>query len=158
MQRERISCVVLVIFLIFVLFIAGCDNLAGLNKVRKIEIGKAAPDFSLQDAAGNTWKLSDLRGKVVFINFWATWCKPLLAIVFNDDQQMAESFARERGATFPILANPAPELTEAYMITGVPETFVIDAKGILQHKYIGPYDWDAPEMKEMVQKFVNGAK
>ena len=65
----------------------------------------------------------------------------MLSIVFNDDLKMAESFARRLGATFPVLANPGPELTEAYMITGVPETFLVDANGILQHKFIGPYNW-----------------
>jgi len=51
----------------------------------------------------------------------------MLTIVFNDDHKMADSFARQFGATFPVLSNPSPELNEAYMITGVPETFIIDA-------------------------------
>ena len=179
MQNKWRSNVVLFSLLVFIFFIAGCENLAGLNKVKRMEIGKAAPDFALQDASGKTWKLSDLKGKVVFVNFWATWCKPcrdelpsmeklnktmagqpfqMLSIVFNDDLQLAESFARRLGATFPVLANPDPELTEAYMITGVPETFVIDAGGILRHKFIGPYDWDTPEMKKLVRNFVEAAK
>ena len=154
-------------------FIAGCENIAGLNKIQRMEIGKPAPDFVLQDASGKTWKLSSLAGKVVFVNFWATWCKPcrdempsmealnkamagkpfqMLAVVFNDDLDMANSFARRLGATFPVLANPGAELTEAYMITGVPETFLIDADGILRHKFIGPYNWDTAEMRNIVQE------
>lgn len=157
-------------------FLVGCENLAGLKKGVRMEIGKPAPDFALMDATGNTWKLSSLKGKVVFVNFWATWCKPcreempsmealnkvlagkpfqMLAIVFNDDLQMADSFARRLGATFPVLANPGPELTEAYMITGVPETFLIDADGILRHKFIGPYNWYTPEMINLVQGLFN---
>jgi cytochrome c biogenesis protein CcmG/thiol:disulfide interchange protein DsbE len=82
----------------------------------------------------------------------------MLSIVFNDDLKMAESFARRLGATFPVLANPGPELAEAYMITGVPETFLIDADGILRHKFIGPYDWNTPEMRNLIMGLVNTAK
>jgi cytochrome c biogenesis protein CcmG/thiol:disulfide interchange protein DsbE len=71
---------------------------------------------------------------------------------------MAESFARRLGATFPVLANPDPELTGVYMITGVPETFLIDAEGILRHKFIGPYDWDTWEMRNLVQELLNTSK
>ncbi len=165
--------------LVFVFLIAGCENIAGLNQAKRMEIGKPAPDFVLQDADGKTWKLSELKGTVVFVNFWATWCKPcreeipsmeamnkamagknfqMLAIIFNDDLQLAESFARNLGATFPILADPGPEVTDAYMITGVPETFLIDADGILRHKLIGPYNWDTEEMKNMVLKLFNTPK
>jgi len=172
MQRIKKFYVLMSCLLFLVFFVAGCENLAGLKKIRKMEIGKPAPDFVLQDASGNSWKLSGLKGKVVFVNFWATWCKPcrdempsmealnkamagrpfqMLSIVFNDDLDMANSFARRLGATFPVLANPGPELTEAYMITGVPETFLVDADGILRYKFIGPYNWDTPEMRDLVQ-------
>ena len=175
MQRRRFK--VLLLCILFIVFnIVGCENIAGLKRVKRMEIGKTAPDFALQDASGKTWKLSSLKGKVVFVNFWATWCKPcrdempsmealnkamvgqpfqMLAIVFNDDLDMANSFARRLGASFPVLANPGPELTEAYMITGVPETFLIDAEGILRHKFIGPYNWDTLEMRNLVQKLFN---
>jgi peroxiredoxin len=152
-------------------FLTGCDNVSGLGKTKRMEINKPAPDFTLQDSAGKVWKLSSLKGKVVFVNFWATWCKPcrdempsmealnktladkpfqMLSIIFNDDLDLAESFARRLGATFPVLSNPDQNLTQAYKITGVPETFLIDADGILRHKFIGPYDWSSPEMRSVV--------
>jgi len=179
MLRTRKNVVLFLCLLFSLLFVAGCENISGLGKVKKMEIGKPAPDFVLQDATGKTWQLSSQKGKVVFVNFWATWCKPcrdempsmealnkalagkpfqMLSIVFNDDLKMAESFARRLGATFPVLANPGPELTEAYMITGVPETFLVDADGILQHKFIGPYNWDTPEMRNLVLKLFNIAE
>jgi hypothetical protein len=71
---------------------------------------------------------------------------------------MANSYARRLGATFPVLANPGPELTEAYMITGVPETFLIDADSILRQKFIGPYNWDTPEMRNIVRELCNTSK
>lgn len=179
MQKRGRVFILLISLLGAVFLITGCEKIAGLKKVRQMEIGKTAPDFVLQDATGNTWQLSSLKGKVVFVNFWATWCKPcrdempsmevlnrsmagkpfqMLSIVFNDDLQMANSFARRLGATFPVLANPSPELTEAYMITGVPETFLVDANGILRHKFIGPYDWSTWEMQNLVQGLFNTPK
>ena len=179
MQEIRRYAVLLISILFFVFFMAGCENIAGLKKAKRMEIGKPAPDFVLQEASGQTWKLSSLKGKVVFVNFWATWCKPcrdempsmevlnktmagkpfqMLSIVFNDDLDMANSFARRLGATFPVLANPGPELSEAYMIPGVPETFLIDENGILRHKFIGPYDWDTLEMKDLVMELFSKPK
>lgn len=179
MLRIRKDSVLFLCVLFSLFFIAGCENIGGLGKAKRMEIGKPAPDFVLQDASGKTWQLSSQKGKVVFVNFWATWCKPcrdempsmealnkamagkpfqMLSIVFNDDLKMAESFARRLGATFPVLANPGPELTEAYMITGVPETFLVDADGILQHKFIGPYNWNTPEMRNLVLKLFSTAE
>ncbi|KPK28847.1 MAG: hypothetical protein AMJ61_01050 [Desulfobacterales bacterium SG8_35_2] len=179
MLRKRKAYVLLLSTLFSLLLLAGCEKIAGERRVKRMEIGKPAPDFVLQDAEGKTWKLSSLKGQVVFVNFWATWCKPcrdempsmealnkamagqpfqMLSIVFNDDLDMANSFARGLGATFPVLANPSPELTEAYMITGVPETFLIDTNGILRHKFIGPYNWDTWEMRNVVQQLFNFSK
>jgi cytochrome c biogenesis protein CcmG, thiol:disulfide interchange protein DsbE len=164
----------LVVFFLF--FSAGCEKMSGPVEMQKMEIGKTAPDFVLQDTSGKIWKLSKLRGKVVFVNFWATWCKPcrdempamvaldramtgkpfqMLTIAFNDDPDMAKNFAKNLGATFPVLVNPGEELAQAYMITGVPETFLIDADGILRHKFIGPYDWNSPVMRSVVLGLFN---
>ena len=160
----------------FLFFSTGCEKISGPAKIQKMEIGKTAPDFVLQDASGKVWKLSGLKGKVVFVNFWATWCKPcrdempgmvaldramagkpfqMLTIALNDDPDMANNFARNLGATFPVLGYPGEELAKAYMITGVPETFLIDAEGILRHKFIGPYDWNSPVMRSIVLGLFN---
>ena len=79
----------------------------------------------------------------------------MLSIVFNDDIDMAKSFAKRLGVTLPVLGNPGQELTQAYMITGVPETFLIDADGILRHKFIGPYDWNSAQMRNVVLELFN---
>ena len=177
---RRPNALLLCFFMVFFLFfVAGCENIGGFGNVKRMEIGKPAPDFVLQDASGKEWKLSSLKGKVVFVNFWASWCKPcrdempsmvaldkamadkpfqVLPIVFNDDLDMAKSFAQNLGATFPVLGNPEQELTQAYMITGIPETFLIDADGILRHKFIGPYDWNSPEMRNIVLELFNTPK
>ena len=160
-------------------FSQGCEQIIGKKKIPQMEIGKPAPDFVLQDISGKSWKLSDQKGKVVFLNFWATWCKPcrdempsmvsldramagkpfqMLTIAFNDDHKMSDNFARQLGATFPVLSNPNPALNEAYMITGVPETFIIDPAGILRYKFIGPHNWNTWEMKNLMLGLVDEKK
>jgi cytochrome oxidase Cu insertion factor (SCO1/SenC/PrrC family) len=70
---RRLNSLLLCLLMLFVLlFIAGCENISGLGKIKRMEIGKPAPDFVLQDASGKAWKLSSLKGKVVFVNFGAT--------------------------------------------------------------------------------------
>jgi thiol-disulfide isomerase/thioredoxin len=130
---DKLKALFLCSLLMFSLsLMAGCENIGGLGKAKRMEIGKPAPDFTLQDASGKVWQLSSLKGKVVFVNFWATWCKPcrdempsmealnkamsdrpfqMLSIAFNDDHDLAESFARRLGATFPVLGNPDKDLT-----------------------------------------------
>ena len=169
--NQLFICLILLIFLL-----QGCENIIGSKKIPQMEIGKPASDFVLQDVSGKSWKLSDQKGKVVFLNFWATWCKPcrdempsmvsldramadkqfqMLTIVFNDDHKMSDNFARQLGATFPVLSNPSPELNEAYMITGVPETFIIDADGILLHKFIGPHYWNTWEKRNLIAGLID---
>jgi peroxiredoxin len=177
---RSLNVLLLPLLLVFFLFLnAGCENIGGSAKIQKMEIGKTAPDFVLQDASGKVWNLSTLKGKVVLVNFWATWCKPcreempsmealnkamadkpfqMLSIAVNDDLDMAKSFAQRLGATFPVLGNPGEELIKAYMITGVPETFLIDADGILKHKFIGPYDWNSLAMREIILELFNPSK
>ena len=118
--NQLFICLILLIF-----FSQGCENSHwAVRKIPQMEIGKPATDFVLQDVSGKSWKLSDQKGKVVFLNFWATWCKPcrdempsmvsldramadkpfqMLTIVFNDDHKTADNFARQLGATFPCI-------------------------------------------------------
>jgi thiol-disulfide isomerase/thioredoxin len=140
-------------------------------------IGSVAPDIELIDINKNKIKLSELRGAVVFINFWATWCEPcinelpsieelskltsgnpkfkLITILFKDDESRAFNFMKENGYTFPIYLNPEGSAAKNFGITGVPETFIIDKKGILRNKIIGPAEWDSPHARETFQALMN---
>ncbi|MFN2367012.1 MAG: peroxiredoxin family protein [Desulfurivibrionaceae bacterium] len=138
--------------------------------------GQPAPDFELLDIEGNLWKLSELKGQVVFVNFWATWCPPcreempamqelyeampddrfkMLAILNNDDPNLAAIFAEKNGFEFPILVDPASEIGNAYGITGVPETYIVDKEGILRQKYLGPREWSSPKAQQMLLDYIN---
>lgn len=143
------------------------------NKPRSLPpvvAGFEAPDFELMDLDGKTWKLSEMAGDVVFINFWATWCKEcieempsiqrlyehmkdnqrfhLLSILYQDEPEAAKKFMDDNGYAFPVLLDPLSRTSRAYRLTGVPETFIVGQDGIVAKKTIGPAKWDAPEIVE----------
>ena len=163
------------IFLVLVmsclsLFLAACGQAPPVA-----EVGQPAPDFSLVDRQGKTWTLSELKGQVVFINFWATWCPPcreempsmqslykklptdqfkMLAVLNNDDPALADSFAAKLGITIPILNDQANTVGPKYGLTGVPETFIVDKQGVVREKFIGPAQWDSQGFVRMLLQYI----
>lgn len=125
--------------------------------------GFEAPDFALPDLDGRTHTLAEYRGKVVFLNIWATWCPPcreempsmnrlheryaregLVVLAVSEDegpQADVEAFARGLGLRFPILLDPDGVLPPRYGVTGYPETFLIDRSGRIVRHVVGPADW-----------------
>ncbi len=139
------------------------------------EVGQAAPDFEYPDSKGKLWKLSDLKGKVVYINFWATWCttceaemiskealrekmdgRPfqMLGMLFRDDPANLIPYFQTHVVNLPTLISPDSESARTFGITGVPETFIIDKDGIIREKLVGPREWDSPENVAMIEKWL----
>jgi cytochrome c biogenesis protein CcmG/thiol:disulfide interchange protein DsbE len=127
---------------------------------RKIDsplIGKQAPEFVLQDLDGNEVSLEALRGKPVLLNFWATWCQPcivehpvlragarryadrvhFLGVIYQDETDAIRRFVRQQGAWGPSLIDPDVKVGIAYGVYGAPETFFIDADGVIVEKVTG---------------------
>jgi cytochrome c biogenesis protein CcmG/thiol:disulfide interchange protein DsbE len=127
-------------------------------------IGRPAPDFALRTLDGSgTVRLSDLRGQVVVINFWASWCRDcrvehpaltaawqryrdsgavVLGVAFQDRKEGSTSFARELAIGYPLLQDPESRTALAYGVYGIPETFFVSPDGRVTHKHIGavPYE------------------
>lgn len=138
-----------------------------------------APDFAVPDLDGHTVRLSALRGKVVLVNLWATWCPPcreempsmqqlwsrfherdfeLLAVSQDEDgaERVAE-FVHEMKLSFPVLVDPQREVGDRYGVWGYPETFVIDRNGYVVERVIGPRDWTAPAEVTKLEALLAGA-
>ena len=139
-------------------------------------LGKSLADFTLPDLQGRSVQLSALRGKVVFINVWATWCPPcveemptiqqlydhlhergleVLAVSLDAlGAQVVEPFMQSRRLTFPTLLDPKNLVQRLYRTTGVPESFIVDKRGILVDKVIGPRDWAHPQLMAQFERLL----
>ena len=138
-------------------------------KYEPVLVGKLAPDFALNDLNGETRKLSDYQGQVVFLNFWATWCKPcqeempsmerlhqdleaefsdsfvMLAVSIDKSADDIPAFMAKHKLTFPVLHDRWGKVDRIYKIMGVPETYIIDQTGVLVEKVVGPRDWNVAQ-------------
>jgi peroxiredoxin len=127
----------------------------------------AAPDFELMDIDGKTHRLSDYRGEVVIINFWATWCPPcreempsmaraaalieddgirMLAVNVGENEDTIFQFTANYPVSFPLLMDLDSQVTEAWPIRGLPTTFVVDPEGRIAFRAIGGREWDEDEI------------
>lgn len=133
---------------------------------------REAPDFTLPDVEGRPVRLRDLRGKLVFLNFWATWCPPcklempsmerlyktfkrtefaMLAVsIDRQGVQVVKPFMEELQLTFPALLDSASEAARLYGLRGLPTTYLIDQNGRLIGAAVGGRDWYSTEAKALI--------
>ncbi len=120
--------------------------------------GQAAPDFALKSSTGENLRLSEYRGDVVMINFWATWCGPcrqemplldelytrykrvgfnLLGVNIDDDSRRAMQMIEELGVTFPVLFDARKDVSKLYKVEAMPVTVLVDREGIVRYVHHG---------------------
>ena len=133
------------------------EEILGVNLPESAAVGSSAPEFELVNLDDQTVKLSDLRGKIVIINFWATWCEPckiempffeklhqsnsgnleILGVNFDEPPPQVEQFVEEYQLHFPVLLDPGGEVQKLYRVIGYPTTFIVDGEGIVRYHHIG---------------------
>ena len=163
--------------LVLVLSGQGSDVNAGLQKAEK---SKPAPNFTLPTLEGTPLGLDSLRGKVVFLNFWAPWCPPcrhempvmeklyqefkdsgfeVVAVsVDSKGKEAVASFARELKLTFPILLDREMAVMHQFEVRGLPATFLIDREGRIAQVAVGPRDGAGEEAKNRIRRLIRQGK
>jgi cytochrome c biogenesis protein CcmG, thiol:disulfide interchange protein DsbE len=153
----------------FFLLLALCGCYSGSRPPR---IGSTAPDFTVQDAETKV-TLSQLRGQVVVLNFWATWCAPcveempslvemqkrmkakgvtVVAVSIDIDVNAYHQFVKDHGVNLLTVRDPEQKTPALYGTRGWPETFIIDRNGVTRRKFIGAVDWTDPEITNFLGK------
>ena len=158
------SCSVFSIGVLCLLLAAGCNRGAKPSR-----IGKAAPDFSVSDGSHSV-RLANYKGRVVLVNFWASWCAPciqetpalvelhherpdltILAISIDEDPSAYQRFLQRFHVDYTTVRDPDQTVAKKYGTDGWPETYIIDRNGILRRKVVGDPDWSSPEMRAFLQ-------
>ncbi len=141
--------------------------------MQELEKKPVAPDFSLKDIDGTIYNKADFAGKVVVVNFWATWCPPcraempsmqrawknilekegmvMLAIDVGEGEDAIFEFTSVYKADFPILLDEDSSVAESWGVNGLPTTYVMDTQGRLVYRAIGGREWDQPELIEKLR-------
>ena len=153
--------------LLLALFAASC-----YHGSRPQRVGNPAPDFTVQDSDKKI-ALNQFRGQVVVLNFWATWCPPcdeelpslmamqartraqgvvVLGISIDVDPDAYHRFLKRRNVNFLTVRDPEQKVSGLYGTHGWPETYIIDRKGVLRRKVVGPINWNAADVMEFLNK------
>jgi len=152
--------------LVLTLLLAGC-----YSGSRPTRIGSEAPDFTVKDDA-RAVSLHELKGKIVILNFWATWCPPcveempslvalqakmkdqvtVLAVSVDVDEGAYKKFIKDHGVNLLTVRDPDQKSNTLYGTFKYPETYVIDRNGVVRRKFIGPVDWTSPDIVQYLSK------
>jgi cytochrome c biogenesis protein CcmG, thiol:disulfide interchange protein DsbE len=157
-----------------VAFSASCSS-DGSTASRGVQIGAPVPNYSAVSLAGDSVSLEAQRGKVVLLNIWATWCHPcraeipelrairakyqprgfeLLGVSVDADGSLdaIQAFARDFKMEYPIWLDPGERIMSQFMTFGVPETFLIDRKGVLRWRKMGPIEPNDSTLSSAIER------
>ena len=166
-MKSRILLVFLLVIGAGIIFVLQTkETLFEISEDHRTGESVTAPDFTLPDLDGRAIRLSDFKGNVILLNIWATWCLPcveempsmeklhqalrgdgLTILAVSIDESGAETvapFMKKHNLSFTALTDTKGIVKNLYRTTGVPESFIIDKKGIIIEKIIGARDWSSP--------------
>lgn len=150
-------------------------NYKVIPRLEELKGYPAAPDFTLSSPDGKKLSLKDYRGKLVFLNFWATWCEfcrdempamerlyrefkgrgfEILAVNVKDKRSDALAFVRKMKLSYPIMMDPEGEIGLLYGAFGMPATYLIDEKGMVLARLWGPADWYSPAARNLIKSLL----
>jgi len=159
-------------FFLLPILLAVALTLSCYHGSRPRHIGDPAPEFTLQDSDRKV-ALSQFRGQVVVLNFWATWCPPcveelpslmsmqerarargvvVLGVSIDVDEDAYHRFLKLHNVNLLTVRDPDQKVAGMYGTAGWPETYIIDRQGIVRRKVVGPIDWNAPDVMEFLSK------
>lgn len=172
---KKIAVILSIMFLLSISIFAANENFA-MPKVG-FEKGNAIPDFTVTDLKGKKTSIKDYRGKVVMLNFWATWCPPcraempsmeklwnkskdknfvILAVsVDQDETQKVADFIKTNKYTFPVFHDYDGKLSEMFLVRSIPTTYILDKDGVILSKDSGAQDWSKLDV-EAISKIKKG--
>lgn len=178
-RRRAIATVAWLTITLLVLFAAGLTmwgsgHGATVRSTARPLAGQPAPGFAIALLDGSTFRLSEQRGQVLVVNFWATWCPPcedelpdlqatweeyqaqgvtLIGIAYQDQEGAVQEYVDRYSLTYPVGLDPEARVSTAYGITGVPETFVVDADGQVAYVHIGPVN--AAQLRATLERLLD---
>lgn len=157
------------IFMSFLFLTAEAPSPWGVDEV----IGKKAPDSVLKDLTGKNASLSSFRGKVVLINFWATWCPPcrsempslnklykeyrdkglvVMAVSTDRNGSTVRDYLNKNPVDLPIFIDSDLKISRLFKVFSMPTTFLIDRNGIILQRYLGEEDWDSADIRGKIKE------
>jgi peroxiredoxin len=169
---RRLSLILILLVALVFTAEGGESDLFSKIRIDPIKGDKKAPDFSLRDLNGNKVEIKPLKGKIILLNFWATWCGPckeeipalevlhqqfkeknLVLLTISVDYEglkPVQEFMNKHHYTFPVLLDPQGETLDLFEVKEIPTTFIIDKKGGMIGRAIGPRDWKNPEVFSLI--------
>ncbi len=169
----------LVLWMVLLLLL-GCEQTKSKQSIPKSipegpRVGFRAPGFAVPTLDGQSQSLVDYRGKVIMINFWATWCIPcrvempsmenlyekyrgkgfeILAVSGGESRSVVQPFIENLKLSFPILLDEQFEVHDKYQVSAIPSTFLVDKSGVITHRFFGAMDWNNDQSMELIGKLI----
>ncbi len=138
-------------------------------------VDRPAPDFRLATTDNNTLTLADLTGRVILLNFWATWCSPcrhempalerlhqrfagrnfsVVGIAVDDNRAAVRSFLKQMPVNFPVLFDSDQKTADTYKVFAYPTTFLIDSAGVIRRIFTGEQEWESEEIVGRINRLL----